>query len=648
MKSLATAWVLLAALIAVGWSDTQSVTPTSKYEKTKAAAKIIHDVLRRETEETIADRAELLKPALELSPNNDAAKWQSGFVFDTRLKQWFRYDEVTENAKSDKRVATYRDMRPKYVETVANQMELARWCLKRNLADQARAHLTKVLELNQDNQEARLLLGQRLVAGQWLSDNDIANAQAEAKKETDAFNKWKSKLEKIHTNLERGKRQNDAARSELMAITNLEAAGAIALILCADGGDTAPVGIEALKNLRGRESAMALTQLAFYLPWDPLGKSAANALNAHNKYDFVPLLLSQMQTPIQSKAEIYGSFDNGTLLYRHIFYREGQDEHNLAVFDTPYRHVLSGVKEIVPDTIKRPLTGVERESYKQQAQIKNTEERMAAMAQFQADAAQKATQREQAVKQFNLTADNLNFRLCHILSEANQQSFSNDDLTLANNYATASNSNNQPYTPSDWYQWWNDYNEVYTPGIPTRTIYAPNPGTTLVSVPYALIRQSCLVGDTLVWTEMGPVPIKDMAEGDRVFACDVETGCLALKPVLKRTIRPKEKTGELVTIATDGKKIVASGGHVFWVAGKGWIKARDLKAGMYLHTLKGTVCIDSVGKCEAQQTYNLIVADFHSFFAGEEQALTHDNTIRQPTNMIVPGLPKQADLSQNK
>lgn len=88
---------------------------------------------------------------------------------------------------------------------------------------------------------------------------------------------------------------------------------------------------------------------------------------------------------------------------------------------------------------------------------------------------------------------------------------------------------------------------------------------------------------------------------------------------------------------------------MFWVAGEGWVKARDLKAGMFLHTLKGNVCIDNVGSSEVQVTYNLVVADFHSYFAGDEKTLTHDNTIRQPTNMIVPGLAKQAaDLASSK
>ena len=280
MKRSELAWVILAALVAVGWGGTDSGTPAGKTTKTRAAAKIVNDVLRSEAREPIADRAELLKPALEQAPNYEDAMWQSGYVFDPGQKQWLRYDEVPAIEKSDNRVSAYRAMRPKYAETVNGQMELARWCLKRNLSDQTRAHLTKVLELNQDQQEARRLLNYRLVANNWVNEKEIADAQEQAKKEIAAFNKWKPKLEKIGANLNRGKRQNDAARQELMSIRDPEAACAMAIVLCADGGPQAMTGIEALKNLPGREPAAALTQLVLFMPFDPLGKAASIALGS--------------------------------------------------------------------------------------------------------------------------------------------------------------------------------------------------------------------------------------------------------------------------------------------------------------------------------------------------------------------------------
>ncbi|MCP3690932.1 MAG: hypothetical protein GY917_01945 [Planctomycetaceae bacterium] len=38
------------------------------------------------------------------------------------------------------------------------------------------------------------------------------------------------------------------------------------------------------------------------------------------------------------------------------------------------------------------------------------------------------------------------------------------------------------------------------------------------------------------------------------------------------------------------------------------------------------------------KTYNLIVDGHHTYFVGAGQVLSHDNSVRQPTNAVVPGL----------
>jgi hypothetical protein len=678
MKRLAIAFGLLAALVVYSWGGPDSGTAAGKTGKKQTAAKIVIDVLQREARESISDRAELLKPALEQVSKYEPAMWQSGFVFDTRQKEWLRYDEVPAEVKGDKNLSNYLSSRSKYPDTVEGQIELARWCLKRNLTDQARAHLTRVLEVNQDNPEARRLLGQRQVAGNWLGEKEIAQAEEQVQKQLAAIRKWKPKLEKISKNLDSGKRQSDAARAELMSIRDPEAAVAIEVILCAEGGDKALLGVEALKNLPGRESAASLSRLAVFGGWEQIGRAAARALGSQNMHDYVPQLLSLMQSPVQSRMEIYGSFANGTMLSRHAFYREGQDQKELAVLDTPYQHVFAEPSGSVRQNTQNPrLNGKNT----MEEQVGDMIKRKAAMERFQTDAMQRAAQIEAGVSKYNTTAEAMNSRICNILSEATTESTPKSNSTDTGD-KTAQNAYG-PKTPSEWSQWWNDYNETYSPESPMRRAYVSNPTKVILSEPTKTYNApqstynsnsstsssitgagpayrtstpttsglhtgyDCLSGDTSAWTEKGPVAIKDVAVGDRVLACDVETGCLALKPVLRKTIRPKEHTGELVTIGIDGKTILTSGGHVFWVAGEGWLKARDLKAGMRLHTLKGTANINTVGTSEALETYNLIIADFHTYFAGDQMSLTHDNTIRQPTNMVVPGLSKQAaELSQ--
>jgi hypothetical protein len=61
--------------------------------------------------------------------------------------------------------------------------------------------------------------------------------------------------------------------------------------------------------------------------------------------------------------------------------------------------------------------------------------------------------------------------------------------------------------------------------------------------------------------------------------------------------------------------------------------------------MRGTVPVETIESGKSQETFSLIVADFHTFFAGKAMALTHDNTIRRPTNRIVPGLAGQVAKS---
>ena len=84
--------------------------------------------------------------------------------------------------------------------------------------------------------------------------------------------------------------------------------------------------------------------------------------------------------------------------------------------------------------------------------------------------------------------------------------------------------------------------------------------------------------------------------------------------------------------------IHCSGGHPFWVSGEGWVKARDLKPNARLHAVDGTRAIGSIKQTGFEPTYNLIVADFHTYFVGQGKILSHDNTIREPTEAVVPGL----------
>jgi hypothetical protein len=203
----------------------------------------------------------------------------------------------------------------------------------------------------------------------------------------------------------------------------------------------------------------------------------------------------------------------------------------------------------------------------------------------------------------------------------------------------------------DWWKWWNDYNEVFTESRPidydrierSVVVYdadtAPTGGGGGLRRPTSEVSfgsgGECLVAGTLVWTDRGPQAVEKIRVGDQVLSQDIETGQLEYCSVIRPTVRPATPTFE---IRLPDETIRASGGHPFWVAGKGWIKTRDLKSGMSLSCLDGCSLISEINKAESAKLYNLVVAGNANYFVGKSRILSHDNSIQQPTQKLVPGL----------
>jgi intein/homing endonuclease len=148
---------------------------------------------------------------------------------------------------------------------------------------------------------------------------------------------------------------------------------------------------------------------------------------------------------------------------------------------------------------------------------------------------------------------------------------------------------------------------------------------------------SCFAKGTPVWTKTGLRQIETLALGDLVLAQDVNTGELKYVPVIGRTVRPPS---QILKITTDGEKILATKGHPFWVTGVGWRMAKELADGAMLHGINKSSGIRSVEPAGETEAYNLVVADFNTYFVGEHGFLVHDNTPRRPTRALVPGVVK--------
>ena len=95
-----------------------------------------------------------------------------------------------------------------------------------------------------------------------------------------------------------------------------------------------------------------------------------------------------------------------------------------------------------------------------------------------------------------------------------------------------------------------------------------------------------------------------------------------------------------------GETVVSSEFHRFWVAGRGWVMARDLEVGDAIRALGRTAAVEAIEGGAVQPVYNLGVADTRSFFVGELGALVHDNSLPSPTLEPFDALPDLAAMAE--
>ena len=136
---------------------------------------------------------------------------------------------------------------------------------------------------------------------------------------------------------------------------------------------------------------------------------------------------------------------------------------------------------------------------------------------------------------------------------------------------------------------------------------------------------ACFAAGTVVLTSTGYVAIECIRAGDLVWAENPETGERMLKRVIQTFINEADK---LIRICINGEEIITTSEHPFFVRGRGWVMAADLHKGDLLVMQNGdAVAIQSM-YCECLDipldVYNFEVADFHTYYVGENSVLVHN------------------------
>ena len=100
----------------------------------------------------------------------------------------------------------------------------------------------------------------------------------------------------------------------------------------------------------------------------------------------------------------------------------------------------------------------------------------------------------------------------------------------------------------------------------------------------------------------------------------------------------------LLELTIDNDVIETTLGHPFWVNGHGWKMAKLLKVGDIIHAVDGAKRVQQIEAMpRPKQAFNLIVQCNANYFVGDAcRVLVHDNTYRNPTPSVVPGLAKES------
>ncbi|MBU3114613.1 DNRLRE domain-containing protein [Clostridium lacusfryxellense] len=136
---------------------------------------------------------------------------------------------------------------------------------------------------------------------------------------------------------------------------------------------------------------------------------------------------------------------------------------------------------------------------------------------------------------------------------------------------------------------------------------------------------ACFTSGTQILTEYGHKSIENIKIGDYVYSENPQTAEKGLKRVENIFIR---EVNSIVKIEVDGEKINTTTTHPFFVVGKGWVKAGDLKVGEKLLLFSNKeIKIEKIAIEKLNipvKVYNFEVQDWHTYFVSNTSILVHN------------------------
>lgn len=615
---------LIAAERAVLSSSTQPTKSAQPSEETRSLAERI---LIAESKGDLAERSRLV---IDLREGKEAEDVDAlGLAIGGQLrdrKGWKSVEEVIEANRELPAIDRYERFRSGQPDTIQGHINVAQWCRKAGLDAQQAAHWHRVLQMDPNHQMARIALGHRRVNGAWISPEEVANIRQQVTALRASLQKHGKDLMKFCAEMMSDREaRRDVATERFHAIEAADAIPAVSAIFATTPSPVIDEAVKWLSNMADPAAAEVLAQWSIDHPAEQVRTLCIEGLKRRSYYEYVPQLLDRTRSHVAS-AIIPSIRPDGSLAgVRHVFSREAKDNFDVTVVDTVNVRQLNVIRPD-GDNFAPGVTGseninsaIETARRQRQDQIRNALVDM----QTRAVARRAAMQNERIAAVEDMTTEIVNDRVRLVLSRTS---------------GTDSQAKLQ-----DLWDWWSDYTErepapmklasyQYRMNLLRSSVYE---STAPVVEPPPVQSCECFVAGTPVITSRGEKPIDSLVVGDQVLSKNLATGELVWDVVVTTTRQPAKP---LIALETDNDQFQCTGGHLFWVSGKGWTKARDLEDGDVLHGLTRPSLVVSVAEADAEPTYNLVTRRYHNYFVGEGKTLSHDFDEQTPTAIRVPGL----------
>ncbi|HQR43445.1 MAG TPA: polymorphic toxin-type HINT domain-containing protein, partial [Gemmatales bacterium] len=125
----------------------------------------------------------------------------------------------------------------------------------------------------------------------------------------------------------------------------------------------------------------------------------------------------------------------------------------------------------------------------------------------------------------------------------------------------------------------------------------------------------CFVEGTMIQTPLGNQRIETLKRGDEVMTRDENTPESPWQ--VGKVSDIINRVSPIWKLTVNGKDILTTAEHPFWVIGKGWVGANQIRMNDKLRTLTGQVTVEqSLDTHEATDAYNVSIDPSHTYFVG--------------------------------